>query len=286
METRANYALIGLFTLATIFGAAGFVYWFHHLSGTGERATYRVVFEGSVAGLRVGSAVLFNGIRVGEVSALDIEPKNSDEVVATIQVEKEKTPVRADTRIGLTFTGFTGVASLTLEGGTRTLPILTSSNANPAVLHSDPGLNRDVTQTAREVLARIDKFVADNQASLGTSIHSLETVTGALARNSDRIDSILAGIDNLAGGTEGKSEIAEAARAIRQLAENLDKRTAEISSGLNRLSGSSAREVEAVAADAHRTLGEIERTVRNFDRNPQRLLLGGGNSVPEYNGRR
>ena len=28
METRANYLLIGVFTLAVIFGAFGFVWWF------------------------------------------------------------------------------------------------------------------------------------------------------------------------------------------------------------------------------------------------------------------
>jgi phospholipid/cholesterol/gamma-HCH transport system substrate-binding protein len=68
METRANYVLIGLFTLAVIAGAFGFVYWFNTIGGAGERATYRIVFDGSVSGLRTGASVLFNGIRVGEVT--------------------------------------------------------------------------------------------------------------------------------------------------------------------------------------------------------------------------
>ena len=38
METRANYVLIGLFTLAVIVGAFGFVYWFNTIGGAGERA--------------------------------------------------------------------------------------------------------------------------------------------------------------------------------------------------------------------------------------------------------
>ena len=57
METRANYILIGCFTLAVILGAFGFVYWFHHVGGTGERMTYRVMFQGPVGGLRSGASV-------------------------------------------------------------------------------------------------------------------------------------------------------------------------------------------------------------------------------------
>ncbi|ODR96116.1 hypothetical protein AUC69_15180 [Methyloceanibacter superfactus] len=64
METRARYALIGLFMLAIIVASFGFVYWLENKGGFGERETYRVRFESSVSGLLVGSAVLFNGIRV------------------------------------------------------------------------------------------------------------------------------------------------------------------------------------------------------------------------------
>src|SRR5262249_58146038 len=74
METRANYVLMGLFTLAVIIGAFGFVYWFNTIGGAGDRAIYRIVFEGSVSGLRPGASVLFNGIRVGEVTELKLDP--------------------------------------------------------------------------------------------------------------------------------------------------------------------------------------------------------------------
>ena len=49
METRANYVLIGAFTLAVVVGIFGFVYWFQNIGGTGERLFYRVQFEGSVS---------------------------------------------------------------------------------------------------------------------------------------------------------------------------------------------------------------------------------------------
>ena len=88
METRANYVIIGLFTLAVVFGVVGFVYWFQNIGGTGERAFYRVLFEGSVSGLRTGATVQFNGIRVGEVTDLKLDPQRPQQVIAVISIDK------------------------------------------------------------------------------------------------------------------------------------------------------------------------------------------------------
>ena len=67
MGTRANYIVTGAFTLAVIVGVFGFIFWFQNTGGSSARASYRVVFAGSVSGLRTGASVLFNGIRVGEL---------------------------------------------------------------------------------------------------------------------------------------------------------------------------------------------------------------------------
>ncbi|MBV9557208.1 MAG: MCE family protein, partial [Pseudolabrys sp.] len=64
METRANYALIGAFTLAVIAGAFGFVYWFSGSQQGIERKSYRMIFTSSVSGLSRGASVLFNGLKV------------------------------------------------------------------------------------------------------------------------------------------------------------------------------------------------------------------------------
>src|SRR5665647_337152 len=116
METRANYLLIGVFTLAVVVGVFGFVYWFQNIGGTGERAFYRVQFDGSVSGLRTGASVLFNGIRVGEVTGLTLDPKRPKQVVARISVDK-MVAIRPDTEIGLEFQGLTGISALSLKGG-------------------------------------------------------------------------------------------------------------------------------------------------------------------------
>ena len=74
METRAPFVIVGAFVLAAIVAVFGFVYWLQNTGGLGPRTSYHVQFEGSVPGLLVGAAVLFNGIRVGEVTDLGLAP--------------------------------------------------------------------------------------------------------------------------------------------------------------------------------------------------------------------
>ena len=92
METRARYALIGLFMLAVIAASFAFVYWLENKGGFTQRDVYQVRYEGSVSGLLPGSAVLFNGIRVGEVTHLSLNPQAPQQVVATIAVDRN-TPI-------------------------------------------------------------------------------------------------------------------------------------------------------------------------------------------------
>ena len=126
MEDRAKYSLIGLFTFAVIAAAFSFVYWLHNNAGSKETAAYRVIFEGSVSGLRVGGPVLFNGIRVGEVT--DMRLTNSPSQVAAILAVATTTPVRADTRVSLEYAGLTGIASVSLKGATASAPPLTNKD--------------------------------------------------------------------------------------------------------------------------------------------------------------
>src|SRR3954449_491654 len=116
METRAPFLVVGAFVLAAIAAAFGFVYWLHNSGGLGPRASYQVQFDGPVPGLLVGAAVLFNGIRVGEVTELKLARDPPRRVNAPIAVSAG-TPIRADTKVGLDFQGLTGVPVVALEGG-------------------------------------------------------------------------------------------------------------------------------------------------------------------------
>jgi phospholipid/cholesterol/gamma-HCH transport system substrate-binding protein len=205
METRAPYALIGLFVLAAIGAVFGFVFWLNNIGGLGERTVYRVRFENNVSGLLKGAAVLFNGIRVGEVTGLALSPTDPREVTASIAV-MAGTPVRADTKVGLEFQGLTGVPVISLIGGNPTAPPIGSSPTEPGVLVADPSAGQSMTEVARQALRKIDALVSDNSEALHSAITNLNTFTGALARNSDRVDVILNGLEQMTGGKAAKEQ--------------------------------------------------------------------------------
>jgi phospholipid/cholesterol/gamma-HCH transport system substrate-binding protein len=438
MENRANYALVGLFTLAVLAGAFGFVYWFKRAGENGDRRAYRVVFTGSVSGLSKGSVVRFNGLRVGEVTDMEIMPSDPGKVIATIQVDAQ-TPMKVDTKARLESQGLTGVASVQLTGGVNESDDLKSADPGSApLLFADRSDYQDVLETVQRLSSKIDSFLtradtllaqsegsvlstvrnveafskalADNSsgvasflsnvgemsqkvgslstrierfvdqaetlvkavdtvainkaisnvasfsealgtskenvtsmladsaelarslnksavkldtaleeitrlsrgidtAKLGSTIDGAQKFADALGRNADsvdksikeiaqitekvaqaanRLDNVMAGAESfLGGGQNGQSaglmkDISEAAKAIQVLAANLDKRTGEITVGINRFTGPGLRDIEALAAESRKAVGDLSRAVRSLERNPQQLLLGGRSNIPEY----
>jgi phospholipid/cholesterol/gamma-HCH transport system substrate-binding protein len=270
METRANYVLIGSFTLAVIAAAVGFVLWFQSLHTTKQRGPLRVIFEGPAAGLRNGGAVNFNGIRVGEVISVKLD--NPRRVVALAMIENSA-PIRKDTLVGLEFQGLTGVAAIALKGGEEAAPPASLDEDGVPVLTADPTRLQDVTEAIRGTLQNINRVVADNQEAVRNSLKNLEVFTQSLSRNSERIDNVMArvdgvmgkadslmvGLNTLAGGKDG-GELLLTVKSIRELADDLDKRSG------------------ALMTDGRRTLGDISRAVNNFDRNPTRVLFGASSS--------
>ena len=161
METRAPFVIVGAFVLAAIAAVFGFVYWLNNAGGIGKRESYEVVFNGPVPGLLVGAAVLFNGIRVGEVTSLELVADRPSNVHATIAVA-EYTPVRSDTKVGLDFQGLTGVPVVSLEGGEN-------AGAPPVrgPLTADKAAGQSMTQAARDALRKVDAVLGENAAPLG-----------------------------------------------------------------------------------------------------------------------
>jgi phospholipid/cholesterol/gamma-HCH transport system substrate-binding protein len=271
METRANYVLIGTFTLAVIAAAFGFVLWFQSLHTTKTRTPLRVIFEGPASGLRDGGSVNFNGIRVGEVVSVKLD--NPRRVVALAMIENNA-PIRKDTKVGLEFQGLTGVAAISLTGGDESAAPVPRDQDGVAVLTADPSSLQDVTEAIRGTLQNINRVVADNQESVKNSLHNLETFTNALARNSDKLDDLMGkvdgvmakadnlmlGLDALAGGKDG-GELYLTVKSIRELADDFDKRSG------------------ALMTDGRKTLGDISHAVNNLDRNPTRLIFGPSSST-------
>ena len=254
METRANYILIGVFTLLVIAGGFGFVWWFQRLSGSGSQVAYEVVYDGSVSGLRPGSAVLFNGIRVGEVSVIRLDTEDPRKVVALISVAGT-TPVRTDTKAGLELAGLTGVASVALIGGTPTAALLKPDGGKPPRIVAGGGAFTDVMQGAKQVLERIDRLIETNEKKLEQILADISTFTKDLAGKDGR--SVAAEFADTA------KSVTDTAKSVRTLAESLERTVP-----------ATLHEYSLLAKDTRRTVGDISRVIREFEKNPSQLIWG------------
>ena len=275
MEDRAKYVLVGLFTFAVIVGAFGFVYWLHNSVGTKESASYRLIFDGSVTGLRIGAPVLFNGIRVGEVTDLRLT-KNPAEVAAMVAVEPA-TPVRKDTRVTLEYAGLTGIASVSLKGVLASAPPLLRKAGEMPTLRAESNAGQDMSTAVRETLGKANAVISENQEAVHNAITNIETFSKSLARNSDKLDKLV-------------DDANEAMTSFKQLGDHLDERTAELTTGAiklmdntnkvmdtaNKVLDTANKHIEIVGNDAHRAIIHIDKAVTDLAKHPQRILFGGG----------
>lgn len=371
METRANYALIGLFTLGVIFAGFVFVYWFSGANTANSRDMYRIVFTGSVTGLTRGSLVLFNGLRVGDVVSVDLLPEDPRHVVALASIDRS-TPIKQDTRAQLELQVVTGIASIQLSGGAPNAPQLTAAPGQPLpTIYADRSNFQDIMETlqslasrADDMIGRVNSIISDSQEPITRTVKNVEKFSDALGNNADQIGAVLANSGELAndlsvlarnvdavvaaiepqrvtrivdnvekftgavGGSSANIEttlknvadlsaklntaaddltkvlesasgflssegsesafqqVGEAAQSIRTLADNLDKRTAEMMTGINNFTGPGLRDYQALAAKGHQVLSQLNRLLIDIQRNPQQFLFGGRPPLPQYGGQR
>ena len=197
METKANTALIGAFTLVVLALGFVFVYWLARSAGETADSPLTVIFEDPVTGLSVGSQVVFNGIKIGDVKTLDLDPKNPKVVIAGLRVQP-KPSVKADTQVTLGFQGLTGVGYIEMAGGSPSLPPIWQVQPNPTIIATRSSM-QDLLAGARTILARADEAlqkleqtITDNSDDISLAVLDVRKFTSALAANSDGIAALVA----------------------------------------------------------------------------------------------
>ena len=262
METKANYGLIGLFTLLVIGIAVFMIYWVGRLDQAGEAKSVQISFPGPVSGLVPGSPVNFNGIRVGTVRKLELDPDDPEAVLVDADIS-EKTPLKSDTRITLGTTGLTGASYVDLRAGSKDRPnVLTQENIPR--LQADGSSMDDLLQSARDTMTRVDQMVrrVDDLVKSGSgdvekTIQNAATFSEALADNAPGIDRFLA-------------TTSDAAEKIGSLATRFDSLTIKAESLVDSIDpqqiSRSVSNIERFTANLDDTAGTLEELVAEAKR--------------------
>ncbi|MFC0339479.1 MlaD family protein [Paracoccus niistensis] len=217
METRANFVLIGAFTLLGILGSLGFFVWLASVQIDRRYDVYGILFD-DVTGLDQSGDVLFNGIPVGRVIGLQIYAPDPGRVLATVEVDAT-TPIRQNTVAQLTFQGVTGVAYIALSGGRGEAPPLIAPDSELPIIPSRRSTVQALAEEAPALLARASELIEqlqaliseENRAHVAGILRNLETssaqldqalrdvsgLTGTLVRASDQIAGFTERLDGI-----------------------------------------------------------------------------------------
>jgi phospholipid/cholesterol/gamma-HCH transport system substrate-binding protein len=308
METRAHYVAVGTFVLTMILLAFVLLIWLGRVQLSQELRAYYIFFRGSVSGLGKGSAVQYNGIPVGRVTDIRVDPDNVEQIQATIEIDGNLVDIKSDARAFLETNLLSGVSVVQIRGGTE----------GAADLEPQPGHRYPVIQTGQteieQVKATLPEVIADikqiahqlsallddkNRAAVAHTLANLEVITGEFRASAPQVRAVLdhangtmeaatglmqdvdhavvapGGLKDTATDTLG--EYRKLALGLQGTDRQLDGAIQDVRPGLRDFSQRTLPQVPELIGDARRLVAGLNRLTDEVERDPARFLLGDHN---------
>lgn len=297
MEPRAHHVMIGLFTVIVIAIGLIFALWLGKYGKNTSRSNYVVVFNEPVRGLARGGAVQFNGIRVGDVVDLSIDPNDIRNVRALISIQSA-IPVKVDTVARLVITGITGVSVIALSSANPDSPALQASSDQPyPVIIASPSPLSQIMQNGDTLLSSMTELVhnanrllsAENSDKVSRALSHLESVTTVIAENRDDINTVLSSMAkasqtlnetlvavNRLVASEGQPSL----RSARHALDSVDKAATQVARLVQENQGAVAAGMQGLGElgptlqELRMTLATLRSTLRKLNDNPAGYLMG------------
>ena len=299
MEIRANYIIVGVFTLFAILGGLIFTLWIAKQGQGIPMTQYIISFNESVRGLSVNSDVFFTGIRVGSVTDIKISQTTPGAVSVRISIAAD-TPVRLDSRARLELQGLTGTSVITVSGGSAASPLmdvppggLGNLDYEPSPFASVLAQVPDTIAAANQLLQRMDTmFSEQNAQSVTTILQSMATVSSTLAARADSIDSILRHADSatknfeVLANTANKAiatDVRNTSEAMSRIAKRIDNTVSIMEPGLKQFSKEGLADMRMLMVEMRNLVHVLTRVGQKLESDPRRFLFG--EPVQEYQSR-
>lgn len=305
METRAHYVAVGAFVLAVI--VAGFVAALSlgRVEFAQELKRYYIFFKGSVTGLSKGSLVQYNGITVGRVVDVRVDPDDLEKIQITVEIDNDLVKIKSDARAFVDTNLLSGVATIQIRGGTREAPILEPEPGHkyPVIAAGSSVLQR-VTEAGPQLLDRlmvtVDNLNAvldeQNRKAIAESLQNVRTITEAFVAPSRQVSElvdhanetvremalVLKHVDQSFNGKGGlKDEASQALNDFDRLAKNLTDTNRQLQQalqenrpGLRQFTQGTLTQVSNLVSDMQRFIDGLSRFVSSIERDPGRLFFG------------
>jgi phospholipid/cholesterol/gamma-HCH transport system substrate-binding protein len=223
METRANFILIGLFTITGLLTGLGFFIWLARAEFDRQYAYYDVLFD-SVAGLGTAAEVTFNGLAVGQVVDLSLYDGDASRIRVRIEIDAD-TPINSATVAQLQAQGVTGVSIVSLQSGPSDAPPIEEiSRAGAPIIPSERSALQALTEDAPDIVTEVAALLEDlrgfvrpeNQDYVTRILNSLESAAGQLELALEDFSTISQNV------SEGVSQISEFTGRLEAIGEAVE----------------------------------------------------------------
>jgi len=271
METKANYVLIGAFTIVVTMFLLLFALWAAKYTSEKDWAQYAVVFEEPVTGLSEGSPVLYNGISVGTIDSLRLAPDDPRRVVAILRI-RASVPVKTDTRAKISTPSLTAPPIIQLTGGSPQARLLAEVDHNEIpVIQTEASALQNIADTANKLVARMDELLSEeNIKRISNSLASIEAMTGAIGDQHEDVRAMIVSARHsseqlektLATTDQAVTDIdRELVQKLPVLIAKLDSTLAKMDSAANGVNGIVNENRTAISSFASDGLGQVGPTM-------------------------
>ncbi len=278
MESKAQYALIGTMVMVFIIAALSAVLWLSGSSLDQDLDDYVVTFDGPIRGVQEAAEVRFNGIKVGEVTSIRLDPENPNKVLVYICVFEE-TPVDTASYAQLEPQGLTGLNIIQLFSGGSDLPLLKDvPGSREPYMVAGRGSQIDslltgggsILESAEIALARLTD-VMDEQAvgDFKKILSHVEVITREYSNNpltAERIEQTLSNID------KASKDVSIASLSVDQTAQDgRDLMSEKVSPIIDEVSATiklvdiTLKDTQTLLATTNSTVASAEGAVLEFE---------------------
>src|SRR6201993_4244392 len=254
METRAHYVAVGAFVLAVILLAFVTVLWLGRSEFSEQAKRYYIFFRGSVAGLNKGSQVQYNGIPVGRVVDIRVDPSNLEQIQVTVEIDTSIVDIKSDARAFLDANILNGIATIQIRGGTRE-----ASDLAPAPGHKYPVIKAGRSEL-EEVKASLPELVADIKAAA----HGINALLDE--QNRQAVSDTLRNVQTIT------SALVEPSKEVNEVVDNANKAVVELRTFFQNLD-QSYTEKGGLKDQLSQTLGDADRLAKNLNEASRQLQL-------------
>lgn len=263
MERNANYTLVGFATVFLAVGVIVFAFWLGRFQFNRDFDLYDVIFVGPVNGLSQGSEARFNGIKVGEVIDIDLDPRDSSRVIARVRTASD-VPVKTDSFATLEPQNITGVSFVQITAGSKAAPLLkdvTPEDKVPVLRSQSSTLSNllegggTVLASAVEALDRVNRVLSDkNITAFTTTLDDINVVTADIRNQRQVFADARTALLSLNAAATDVSALTKSAETLV----NTDAKAALKDVGL------AVSEMRATAADARELIATLKGPTSDF----------------------